>query len=98
MIFPEGTRKNKTPEGREQLQLPFKLGAVAIAQKTGAPILPISLYYGDKKYLKFDELMYVKPTDDLLEANEMLENRIKKMTLQSIEEDQMKLNLRRKQQ
>lgn len=96
LIFPEGTRKNKTPEGREQVQLPFKLGAVAIAQKSGSPILPISLYYGNKKYLKFGKLMYVKPTDDLLEANLELENIIRNMTLQSMEEDQKKLSLRRK--
>lgn len=96
LIFPEGTRKNKTPEGREQIQLPFKLGAVSIAQKTGSPILPISLYYGNKKYLKFGDLLFVKPTDNLIDANIELENRIKNMTLASMEEDKMQLKLRRK--
>ena len=96
LIFPEGTRKNKTPEGREQIQLPFKLGTVSIAQKTGSPILPISLYYGNKKYLKFGELLFVKPTDDLINANLELENRIKNMTLESIQEDRIQLTLRRK--
>lgn len=95
LIFPEGTRKNKTAEGREKIQLDFKLGAVAIAQKTGAPILPISLYYGQKKYLKFGEMLFVKPTDDLLDVNKELEQRVKEMTLRSMEEDNMKLSLRR---
>lgn len=89
LIFPEGTRKNKTEEGKKQLQLPFKLGAVSIAQKTGAGILPISLHYGKKKYLKIGEMMFVKPEDDLVLANEKLEETIKQMTLESIKEDEM---------
>ena len=38
-IFPEGTR-NKTPE--EGL-LPFKEGALKIAEKSGCPIIPVAI-------------------------------------------------------
>ena len=70
LIFPEGTRKNKTEEGKSLEQLPFKLGSVAIAQKTGSPILPTSIYYGKKhNYVKFGKLFFVKATDDLKKNN-----------------------------
>lgn len=87
LIFPEGTRKNKTEEGKKKLQLPFKLGTVSIAQKTGAAILPVSLYYGNEKYLKIGEVQFVRPEDDLVEANKKLEETIANMTLASMEED-----------
>lgn len=87
LIFPEGTRKNKTEEGKKLLQLPFKLGAVSMAQKTGAGIIPISLYYGKKKYLKIGEIQFVRPEDDLVEANRILEETIANMTLESMKED-----------
>ena len=77
LIFPEGTRKNKTEEGKKLLQLPFKLGAVSMAQKTNVPILPVSLYHGEKSYLKIGEIMFVNPEDDLVEANKKLEETIK---------------------
>ena len=81
LIFPEGTRKNKTEEGKSLEQLPFKLGSVAIAQKTGSPILPTSIYYGKKhNYVKFGKLFFVKATDDLKKKNKELENIILNMT------------------
>lgn len=87
LIFPEGTRKNKTEEGRKMLQLPFKYGTVSLAQKTGAAIVPISIYYGEEKYLKVGDIKFVLPGDDLTEANKDLEETIKSLTLQSMEED-----------
>ena len=63
------------------------MGTVSIAQKTGAAILPVSLYYGNEKYLKIGEVQFVKPEDNLVEANKKLEETIANMTLQSIEED-----------
>lgn len=96
LIFPEGTRKNKTEEGRLILQLPFKLGTVSIAQKTGAAILPVSLYHGTHSYLKIGEIQFVKKGDDLVEANQRLEQTISSMTLQSIEEDKPKIKALRK--
>lgn len=90
LIFPEGTRKNKTEEGRKLLQLPFKYGTVSLAQKTGSPIIPISLYYGKKKYLKVGQAIFVKPEDDIVSANKELEDAISNMTLASINEDNCK--------
>lgn len=88
LIFPEGTRKNKNEEGKSKEQLPFKLGTVAMAQKTGAPILPTSIYYGEEgNYVKFGNLFYVSPTDDVVAKNKELETIILSMTRESILED-----------
>ena len=88
LIFPEGTRKNKTEEGKLVEQLPFKMGSVAIAQKTGTPILPTSIYYGKKhNYVKFGELFFVKATDNLQMKNKELENIILNMTRESKQAD-----------
>lgn len=90
IIFPEGTRKNKDEEGRKKEQLPFKLGTVAMAQKTGAPILPVSIYYGENgNYVTFDELFFVYPTDDVVEKNKELEQIILSMTRKTIAEDKI---------
>ena len=92
LIFPEGTRKNKTEEGRKKEQLPFKLGTVSIAQKTGAPILPTSIYYGKKyKIVRFGEPFIVKPDEDLIEANKKLENTVLNMTRESVNYEKTKL-------
>jgi len=91
LIFPEGTRKNKDDEGRKIEQLPFKLGTVSIAQKTGAPILPTSIYYGrSRNYVKFSDLFFVRPMDNLVEKNNQLENIILNMTRKSKQEDEYK--------
>lgn len=91
IIFPEGTRKNKDAEGRTKEQLPFKFGTVSMAQKTGAPILPVSVYYGEYgNYVKYGELLFVYPTDSLEEKNRELEKTILEMTRQSILEDKQK--------
>lgn len=91
IIFPEGTRKNVYEEHRDKLQLPFKFGTVAMAQKTGAPILPISLHHGEKgSYVRIGELFFVRKEDNLELANARLEQTIKEMTLKSMEEDSKK--------
>lgn len=89
LIFPEGTRKNKDEEGKMKEQLPFKLGVVSMAQKTGAPILPTSIYYGETdNYVKFGELFYVSKTDDLELKNNELQRIILSMTRESVIEDE----------
>ena len=73
-IFPEGTR-NKTDE----LLLPFKKGAVKMAQKTGATIVP---YVTTGKYkfwnghltATFLEPFKVGKDEDIEEANDKLRN------------------------
>ncbi len=89
LIFPEGTRKNKTEGGRRKEQLPFKLGTVAMAQKMGAPILPVSIYWGKRKnYVKIHEMIYVLPKEDILSRNAELEKIILEMTRKSVREDE----------
>ena len=73
-IFPEGTR-NKTKE----LLQPFKFGAVSIAKKTGATIVPYAItgtYKFRTKDLKitFGEPFKIPEDMDLEEANEKLYN------------------------
>lgn len=77
-IFPEGTR-NKTKE----FLLPFKFGAVSMAQKTGAAIIPFGLT-GDYKFrsknltARFGTPFKVENMT-LEEANEKLYNEVKKL-------------------
>ena len=61
-----------------------------MAQKTGAPILPVSIYYGENgNYVTFDELFFVYPTDDVVEKNKELEQIILSMTRKTIAEDKI---------
>lgn len=80
-IFPEGTR-NKT---KDQLLLPFKFGAVSMAKKTDATIVPFGAI-GDYKFRSKNlKMKFGKPfkvTDmELEEANEKLYNTIKELVL-----------------
>ena len=65
--------------------MPFKLGTVAIAQKTGAAILPISISYS-KKYslVRVGTPMIIKPEDDLIEKNQQLFDTISELKKQNI--------------
>lgn len=78
-IFPEGTR-NYT----EKLLLPFKRGAVTLAQETNTKIIPLAI---SGRYLPFHGLTieYGKPIDvsnmELKEANELLEEKVKELLL-----------------
>ena len=74
-LFPEGTR-NKTKD----FLLPFKFGAVSMAQKTDAYILPVGIT-GEYKFRSKDLVIRIgkpfKITDiSLEEANEKLKNEI----------------------
>lgn len=97
-IFPEGTRKNKTEEGRKKFLLPFKLGTVSIAQKTGGPILPVALSYG-KKYslVRVGAPIIVKPEDDLETVNKQLFEAVSKLKQENIDymenKKQLKLHI-----
>ena len=75
-LFPEGTR-NRTKE----ILLPFKYGAVSMAQKTGAMLVPFGIT-GDYKFRSKNlKVTFGKPfkIDDmsLEEANQKLYNEIK---------------------
>lgn len=72
-LFPEGTR-NKT----DQIILPFKFGAVSMAKKTGATIVPFatsgSYEKGKKLMVRFGTPFKVGPDEDLGEVNKRFEN------------------------
>lgn len=68
LLFPEGTR-NRT----ENKLLPFKMGAVYMAQVTGAPIIPIIIKRNARcSQIIIGEKMYVSTLDNLESANEKL--------------------------
>lgn len=82
-IFPEGTR-NKTDDAL----LPFKMGAVSMAQKTGATLVPYAItgkykFWNNHLKATFLEPIKVGPNDDLSEVNEKLRNAI----LEVVEKD-----------
>lgn len=75
LLFPEGTR-NRT----EQTLLPFKMGAVYMAQVTGAPIIPIVLKRNVRhSYITVGEKMHIDILDDLETVNEKLQCRMKEI-------------------
>lgn len=85
-LFPEGTR-NKTKE----LLLPFKFGAVSMAKKTGAYIIPIGIT-GDYKFRSKNLITKIgKPfkVDDmsLEEANDKLKEEITLLINDSIKDN-----------
>lgn len=85
LIFPEGTRKNKTEEGKQRFQNRFKIGTVSLAQKTGTGILPVSINsFGSDVIISFGEIMYVNPEDNLIDANKNLEINIANMGIENI--------------
>ena len=85
-IFPEGTR-NKTKE----FLLPFKFGAVSMAQKTGAKIVPFGIT-GDYKFrsknliARFGESFEVPKDMPLEEANQKLEQAIGNLMKESLKQ------------
>lgn len=87
-IFPEGTR-NKT---KEEL-LPFKLGVVSMAQKTGATIVPFGIT-GQYKRGKNNNLTLRLGTPFKVEKDQSLEEANEK--LRTIVGDLMKENIRTK--
>ena len=86
-IFPEGTR-NKTIGTPEEVDLlPFKFGAVSLAQKTNALIVPFGIsgeYTGRKGKLttRIGKPFSVKNMD-LEDANELLRKKILKLMQKS---------------
>jgi 1-acyl-sn-glycerol-3-phosphate acyltransferase len=76
LLFPEGTRNRNS----EQL-LPFKFGAVYMAQVTGCPIVPITIkrIKKNKHLIRVGAKMYVDVLDDLERKNKELYNRMQGM-------------------
>lgn len=80
-LFPEGTR-NKT---KDKLLLPFKMGAVSMASKTNATIIPFAIT-GDYKFRSNNlTIRYGKPmkvnSDNLEEVNQELYKEVESLLL-----------------
>lgn len=85
LIFPEGTRKNKTAEGQGLFQLRFKPGTVALAQKTGTGILPVAVNpFGHTVFVRFGQMLYVSPTDLIDEKNRELEYAVADLNYENV--------------
>lgn len=85
-LFPEGTR-NKTKE----FLLPFKFGAVSMAKKTDAYLVPFGIT-GDYKFRSKNLVIrYGKPFKvgdmDLDKANKKLYNEVKKLMEENLKEE-----------
>ena len=86
-LFPEGTR-NKTNE----FLLPFKFGAVSMAKKTGAYLVPFGLT-GDYTFrsknltMRFGKPFKVAEDMDLETANNKLYKTIKKLMKENLKEE-----------
>lgn len=81
-IFPEG-EMNKTKE----ILLPFKRGAITMAQETNSPIIPFVIK-GEWKFRSKDlRIVYGKPINvsnmSFIEGNKLLYDTIKKMLIEN---------------
>ena len=85
LIFPEGTRKNKTPEGRARFLNRFKAGTAALAQKTGTGILPVAVNsFGRTVYVRFGEIIYVAGTDLVEQKTYEMERAVAELSIENI--------------
>jgi 1-acyl-sn-glycerol-3-phosphate acyltransferase len=84
-LFPEGTRNNT-----KELLLPFKFGAVSMAKKTGAKIVPFSIANKNKTGRRNLRIIFGKPFEigdmDLEKANELLYKKVRDLLLENKEE------------
>ena len=85
-IFPEGTR-NKTKD----FLLPFKYGAVSLAQKTNATIIPFAItgkykFYKNHLNIRFGTGFKVEKDEDLTKANNRLFIAVKDLKKEGLKE------------
>lgn len=72
LLYPEGTR-NKTG----QVMLPFRRGAVNMAQITGCPIVPIVIRkMGKRIRVRIEEAVYIKREDHTGEKNDFIRDKM----------------------
>lgn len=71
-LFPEGTR-NRT----KKAMLPFRFGAVQMAQVTGCPIVPVVIRKRQGKFkVSIDKPVYISKEDDVKIENEKIRERM----------------------
>lgn len=82
LMFPEGTRNRTT-----QSLLPFKMGAVYMAQVTQAPIVPLVICKkGNRHFVIVGDSIRVGVMDDLQKKNEILREKMAMMLEESAEQ------------
>jgi len=84
-IFPEGTI-NRTKE----VTMPFKIGAVKMAQKTGSYLVPFAITGTYKIFRKSIKLTFLPPykvENTLSEENELLRNKISNILIKENKDD-----------
>jgi 1-acyl-sn-glycerol-3-phosphate acyltransferase len=83
-IFPEGTRNTTN-----KLLLPFKFGAVSMAKKTGAKIVPFSITGKTKNSSKKLKIIFGEPFKienmELEDANNLLYKKIRELLIKNKE-------------
>ncbi|HBI85530.1 MAG TPA: hypothetical protein DDX71_04490 [Ruminococcus sp.] len=85
LIFPEGTRKNKSPEGKKRFLNRFQPGTAALAQKTGTGILPAAVSsFGRTVYVRFGEMIYVSGTDSVIQKTRALERAVAALSMENL--------------
>ena len=94
-LFPEGTR-NKT----EAFLLPFKYGAVSLAHKTNATLVPFAVtgdyvFHGDNLTYRFGKPF--KAQDDLEKTNKYLYRQICNLMRTSLKEEEKRKKAKKKQ-
>lgn len=80
-VFPEGTI-NKT----EDLIMPFKFGAVSMAQKSNSYIVPFSITGDYKPFRKSVKIEFSKPykvKEDLIKENNILMKKVRKLIVKN---------------
>lgn len=86
-IFPEGTRNKTIGTEHEVIILPFKFGAVSMAKKTDATIVPFGLMGDHTVKNKNLTLIFGKPfkVDNMTleEANKLLEEKIRALVMKA---------------
>ena len=86
-IFPEGTRNKTIGTKDEVLLLPFKFGAVSMAKKTDATIVPFGIMGTHKVGNRDLTVVFGKPfkvTDmELEDANKLLREKIENLALEA---------------
>jgi 1-acyl-sn-glycerol-3-phosphate acyltransferase len=91
-LFPEGTRKPKFKQPHQLL--PFKFGAVKMAQTSGAPIIPMAISGRYRLFsrpcIRFGKAIIVKKSDPFEAANERLRDAIVKLlSLDGVKADKL---------
>lgn len=97
----EGNLINLSPEAKrnytDEILLPFKYGAVSMAQKTNSVIVPYSITGDYKWFSKNLKIVFGKPIDvsklDIEKANEKLFNSIKKLLSENMDKEELKTKI-----